>query len=470
VFFETERAGRCRYYAPSFHLPSYPRFTNFLAFAKVSRYILRNRQPTPRLMNAETLHIRNFAGLDDVRIELKPVTVLIGPQASGKSVSAKLAFFFKEVVRRLPFNIVEEYSRTDIQAENRRLFLSYFPPESWSIGRFDITYSCGSLTITARRTSSTSDSVSLKYSGLFDDLIDVGRAAFIAWKDEDLQEYGSFVLDAVHSAIDERISTDLSPGLTNEGYFIPAGRSFFATFRSSIFSLLSAAVSIDPFLVEFGKLYERARAQFLRVPAIWENSPIARIEELLGGNFITVKGDDFIRMPDGRQVPVAVSSSGQQEILPLALALASLGGASALSMRRTIFVEEPEAHLFPSTQRQVVHFFAAVIDLLSPESSSQYIITTHSPYILAALNNLMYGGKIASENSDKREEVVGLLGSDVLIDPEKVGAYLLENGGAKFIIDPETKLIEATLIDRVSGDLAREFEQLVAIEFEGATT
>jgi len=133
-------------------------------------------------------------------------------------------------------------------------------------------------------------------------------------------------------------------------------------------------------------------------------------------------------------------------------------------------VEEPEAHLFPSTQRQVVHFFAAVIDLLSPESSSQYIITTHSPYILAALNNLMYGGKIASENSDKREEVVGLLGSDVLIDPEKVGAYLLENGGAKFIIDPETKLIEATLIDRVSGDLAREFEQLVAIEFEGATT
>jgi len=164
---------------------------------------------------------------------------------------------------------------------------------------------------------------------------------------------------------------------------------------------------------------------------------------------------------------MTVASSGQQELLPLLLALATVGGNNVLSGQRTVFVEEPEAHLFPTAQRQIVHLFAVAIDLLSPGSSSQYIITTHSPYILTALNNLVYGGKVARENAEKRDEVIGLLGPDVLIDPEKVAAYSMENGRARSIIDPETQLVEATLIDRVSGELAREFEQLVAIEFGG---
>jgi hypothetical protein len=63
--------------------------------------------------------------------------------------------------------------------------------------------------------------------------------------------------------------------------------------------------------------------------------------------------------------------------------------------------------------------------------------------------------------------VIGLFNPDVLIDPEKVAAYSMENGRARSIIDPETQLVEATLIDKVSGELAREFEQLVAIEFGG---
>lgn len=230
---------------------------------------------------------------------------------------------------------------------------------------------------------------------------------------------------------------------------------------------MSVAPGLDPFLVEFGKLYEIVRRLALPETEEVDVSPITtRIEELLGGKYFRDQGDDFIRMPDGRRVPLAVSSSGQQELLPLAITLATIGEDDDRA-RSTMFVEEPEAHLFPTAQRQIVHLFAAVADLLSPESSSQYIITTHSPYILAALNNLMYGGKIAREFAEKRDEVLGLLGPDVLINPEKVGAYSLGNGHARSIIDPETQLVEATLIDRVSGDLAREFEKLVAIEFGG---
>jgi hypothetical protein len=420
-------------------------------------------------MATETLRVRNFAGLNDVQLELKPVTVLIGPQASGKSVCAKLAFFFKEAVRRLPAYILSESSHTEIQEEEQRLFLSYFPPESWSTGWFEITYSFGELVITARRTTSEPSAFELEYAPYYDYLLDAGRTAIEQiHKDEDPPLFDIFGLRAVRHAIEEQVSVDVSPVLANSSYFIPAGRSFFATVRSSVFSLISEQTEIDPFLVEFGRLYERVRKRYppsgnrSEVPLI-----MSRIETLLGGRYLREQGDDFIQMPDGRRIPLAVSSSGQQELLPLAITLASIGEGNGDKPRSTLYVEEPEAHLFPTAQRQIVHLFAAVTDLLSPESSSQYIITTHSPYILAALNNLMYGGKIAREHPEKREGVLGLLGPDVLIDPEKVGAYSMENGGARFIIDRETKLVEATLIDRVSGDLAREFEQLVSIEFGG---
>jgi hypothetical protein len=276
-------------------------------------------------------------------------------------------------------------------------------------------------------------------------------------------------VNAVFAAVNQPIMHEVSPVPVNQAFFIPAGRSFFAIFRESVFSVISSGTAIDPFLVEFGRLYEHVRREYQELE-IWEDTLVAnRIGELLGGEYVREKGNDFIKMPDGRRVPVAVSSSGQQELLPLAITLATIGGQEGGRVWTTLFVEEPEAHLFPTSQRQIVHLFAAVTDLVSADSSSQYVITTHSPYILAALNNLMYGGKIASQDPDKLKDVLGLLGPDVLIAPEKVAAYSLEDGGARDIIDPETKLVEATLIDRVSGDLAREFEQLVSIEFGGET-
>ncbi|MEK0188739.1 hypothetical protein [Microcoleus anatoxicus] len=39
---------------------------------------------------AEKLTVKNFAGITDLELEIKRINILIGPQASGKSVCAKL--------------------------------------------------------------------------------------------------------------------------------------------------------------------------------------------------------------------------------------------------------------------------------------------------------------------------------------------------------------------------------------------
>ncbi len=42
----------------------------------------------------EYLIVEKFAGLKRVEIQINPITILIGPQASGKSIVVKLAYFF----------------------------------------------------------------------------------------------------------------------------------------------------------------------------------------------------------------------------------------------------------------------------------------------------------------------------------------------------------------------------------------
>ncbi|MEM7657450.1 MAG: AAA family ATPase, partial [Bacteroidota bacterium] len=39
--------------------------------------------------------VRNFGPIREAEVEIKPLTVLIGEQASGKSTIAKLVYFFK---------------------------------------------------------------------------------------------------------------------------------------------------------------------------------------------------------------------------------------------------------------------------------------------------------------------------------------------------------------------------------------
>ena len=45
----------------------------------------------------EKIEIKNFAGIGHWEIELNAINIWIGPQASGKSITAKLFYFFKSV-------------------------------------------------------------------------------------------------------------------------------------------------------------------------------------------------------------------------------------------------------------------------------------------------------------------------------------------------------------------------------------
>ncbi len=91
------------------------------------------------------------------------------------------------------------------------------------------------------------------------------------------------------------------------------------------------------------------------------------------------------------------------------------------------------------------------------------VITTHSPYILTSINNLLQAGKLygAADPPTKRK-LNQILPESNSFKPGEVAFYALEDGHAKSILDPETGLIDATAIDQVSDDIAVQFDELLA--------
>lgn len=184
------------------------------------------------------------------------------------------------------------------------------------------------------------------------------------------------------------------------------------------------------------------------------------IEKSLCGKHIHEKGKDFLEISDGRRISVANSSSGQQETLPLTIMLAALPFLTSSRSGQTVYIEEPEAHLFPSAQRSVIELIATVFNYR--KEKLQFFITTHSPYVLTAINNLLQAG-ILYQNAD--EEVSYQLEKIVpkykALNTSDLSAYVLANGKCSSIVCPETGLIDAKIIDSVSDELAIEFDKLL---------
>ena len=251
-------------------------------------------------------------------------------------------------------------------------------------------------------------------------------------------------------------------------FFIPAGRSFFANIHSNIFSFISSGIKLDPYLVEFGKIYE---TYFKRGLGFNDNRPhpvINKIfEQILCGKYIDIDGEEFIELADKRRIKLPYSSTGQQETLPLILILSILSSYNDFFAGQTFYIEEPEAHIFPVAQKQIVELITAVFNITK---KSQFFITTHSPYILTSFNNLLQAGNIFYNTKDnsRKEAVKKIITEEKILKPGEVNAYYISPGGsAENIIDPETGLIYADKIDKVSDELAMKFDDLLDIAEDG---
>ena len=400
--------------------------------------------------------------------DFKSINILIGPQGSGKSVTVKLMYFFKNFINEIVKNIENEESKRDLDKNQKEIFLNFFPKETWPKDDFLIVYKNNITSISLKKEDSK---IIFEYSENLKKLLKKGKKIYTSEKAKYANDHkiSNFrfkreLSDKIKKCIQEELGVES----TFEQFFIPAGRSFFANIQSTIFSFLSDNRSLDPFLIEFGSFYESLKRYYNDI-IVNNNSPQRQDKEfdeltsqILSSNYLREKEKDYLIHKDSRKVNLTNASSGQQETLPLIIILKALNYISSSGGGFTLYIEEPEAHLFPTAQKRIVELLARTFN--SKNRNFQIFITTHSPYILSSFNNLIYAGNLA-ENIKYSTRVEDVISPKEYLESYLFSVYSLRNNVRSYLIDEETKLITTTILDSVSDDISIEFDKLLNIEF-----
>ena len=224
--------------------------------------------------------------------------------------------------------------------------------------------------------------------------------------------------------------------------FIPTERILLPVLSVSIMGLLNNNVALPNFITAFGAKYEIAR----------KNSDGFKIEYLdLEYRF---RGEEYL-VKNGVTIKLSESASGYQSIIPLKIVVENY----LPDHEKVFIIEEPELNLYPTTQKNLIYYLAD----RCTKSDNELMMTTHSPYVLAALNNLIFAYKVANEKPEQAEEVEKVIPRHSWLKPHEFAAYFVADGTVRSIINPKTGLISENELDSVSDEIGDEFDTLMDI-------
>lgn len=410
----------------------------------------------------EKLTVTNFLVIKNAEIEIRDINLFIGPQANGKSVLARLIHLFKKFLEVDYFDSIKEnLDKREISRVALNNFEKMFPKYTWENQALVITYAVNDYSITFRTKK--------KADGKFTLNVDISKSLcnlrsklkknfelLLGTKTDNKTKRIQVEHKLYRDAIEKSFNDKELKELTEMSLFIPAGRSFFANVNENIFSLLaSGTFEFDQILSDFGSRYSTAKKYvydnllFRDSESYVEAKSELRllVKKILKGEYVYENKKDWIKSEHSK-INVANSSSGQQEALPLLILLSFW---PYVIEEANFIIEEPEAHLFPLAQRDVINLLSFVYN--TSGRKHKFLLTTHSPYVLSAINILIIGDK-ASKRSDE-------VNKNLCIPFDKVTAYKISDGTATNILDIENQLIAAHLIDDVSLDFDNEFSRLL---------
>ncbi len=301
----------------------------------------------------EKIKIENFGGIKSMDFEFKAINLLIGPQGSGKSITVKLLYFFKNFFGEIIRSVDSEESKRELDKKQKETFINFFPRETWPKGNFKIAYTLDSTEMSIEKNGNI---IKFSYSDNLKRAITKARKINSDEKKRMSLDPKSSTLSSkrkLNEKLKKCFSEEISSIAMYDQFFIPAGRSFFANIQKNIFSFLSDNRSLDPFLIEFGSFYENLKRLYKDIIIDKPDKDFDEIiSQILNSNFYREKDKDFLIHNDNRKVNLANASSGQQETLPLVVILRVLNILNYSGGGATIYIEEPEAHLFSNSSKK----------------------------------------------------------------------------------------------------------------------
>lgn len=433
------------------------------------------------------LIINELGPIEKCELECSQFMALTGPQASGKSTIAKAVYFFRTIKddilnlvktqavsmpvvggRGNTFHVVKSDSLEEELENflNEKFFCTFGSSCEMSNEMFmeyHFTETCFvKISFMKERDSGSSNELWITFSN---DLKN-----FLREKDH------CFIATPLGPSEDEviKFKAELYEFFQDECYvvYIPAGRSMM-TLLSQQLGYIYATMgdvqkrSLDSCTKDYLEQILRLKTEFssglrgllnytsrkTRISKEIINRALELAEKILGGEYRYNNGEEQIVLDNGKYVKINFSSSGQQE----SVWILNLLFYYLIQPNQVLFIiEEPESHLFPESQK----YMTELIALLS-NCKHSIVLTTHSPYVLGTLNNLLYAKTFTEKNREKAEKIIPIA---FWLDNLKFGSWFVKNGTVENCMDEEIHMIQNEKIDEISRVINQEFDKLLDLQ------
>lgn len=446
---------------------------------------------------SQRLTIHQFGPISDLEIDIDDILVFIGSQASGKSTVSKAIFFFKSLRDDLYqyYNNCYQQNQFDPNISNfgklaKKKFINLYGSVLQS-PNMELTYVYGEGISATVRPSDDNRFTKIEFSKSFRSSFNRIMSRLRSSHDEIPRMGSSFssyreviTLKANEANLFAEIDANLNTlfGDDRDIVFLPAGRSLITILSQQIQNIdrgndwsknnkieSDGLTKLDYLMGDFinridniKPIFEKGMDKLIEEHIVDSNPDMIQtiylardlVNSILRGSYSSFNGIERITFADGKSTLMNFASSGQQEVVWILLFILIL----ILKTRKVfLVVEEPEAHLFPVAQKQIID----LISLLANQNDNQILLTTHSPYILSSFNNLLYAHNVGREKPDAVAQVVD---PHLWIDCDRLNAYILEDGTARTIVDRSEELIQSAEIDRASNIIIDTFNQLFDLE------
>lgn len=183
-------------------------------------------------------------------------------------------------------------------------------------------------------------------------------------------------------------------------------------------------------------------------------------QEILAGYIKIEEQDNAKRMQymaqHSKGIPLYITSSMVKSLSTLSLYLRNYARGNDL-----LIIDEPEMNLHPEAISKLTELLSVLVNGFE----FGLLISTHSPYIIDHLINLMEAAKLSEEQQKEATELFYMKNTNIFINSEKVSVYLFEeekDGSVtvRQVLDRTTNTIDWGTFSDVSEKIANIYYQL----------
>jgi hypothetical protein len=415
----------------------------------------------------ERLVIDNLFSIGHFDWEIKDFNILTGEMASGKSVSLKLLHFIEQIFHKNIFFMPiskESFNKASFYVNLAKQFEQIFHSSDPSLDFCD-----------------TKISYSYRYS---DSVFDLNACwnddkKELVWNSEyinrNLDEWRTFFGDNTPDTaknarmqICEKIKHDFSSSLPIGAEFIPAARA--------IAAIADPFDVSDPFLEDFIKGDKPFILNFDDTVSDKFVNKILHLKKIT----VNKKGKNNERtiateLPSGRKITPLELSSGQQELMYLLLLIRNLFRTQFLyGETMSIFIEEPSAHLFPHEQKESIEYIVKVfrelkyLHEMTDANRVRFFISTHSPYVLNVINNMLKKGYLIEKidtcgDETKRKKIKNKVEKLKFphLSVDEISAHFMQKEAANMIIPSENgAFLYEEMIEKITHSIEDDYKKV----------